>query len=66
MSDQYTADEHVEGEFDTPINCPNCGSIMSTDYDPAGLPAVRCTNPGCERDILGDAWLRNTGNWTED
>jgi hypothetical protein len=55
--------DHVQGSFNTPIPCPDCGTYMATDYDPLGLPAARCPDPDCGVGVMPDDWLRENGYW---
>ena len=64
--DPEDEDDHVRGEFDGPIRCPECGSFMSTGYDPAGFPHASCPRRSCEFDGYPDDELRARGLWSEE
>jgi len=54
----------VQGTFDYPVTCPDCGGFMRTNYDGMGLPVATCPNAHCSQTHFGDGWLKRNDYWT--
>jgi hypothetical protein len=40
--------EEIQGGFNGPVPCPECGQYMKTFYDGERMPTALCTREGCQ------------------
>jgi hypothetical protein len=62
--DSDDEDDHLAGEFDGPVPCPECGAFMATGYDGMGLPTATCSRVSCNA-FYDDRELQDLGFWFE-
>lgn len=62
--DSEDPEDHMDGEFHGPVQCPECSAFMNTGYDGHGFPIARCSRTACEAAKDVDELMAD-GEWTE-